>query len=472
MAGDTWLVFGTNVTNGGGTLGVGIFWPVIQSSMNTYSTEINSQSKTAAGVMDKFLIDIESTGAGVSVIGMRLNGVNTALGASQTSGTTGKFEDLTHTASSAANDLLNATTFSGTAATGFGSMGGAHFVATTTEAMLTGVQGQNSWNYGSTSREFTKLLGGYEFTASTTTENSTQMKQRAVGAYNHLFCNITANSKAGAVTVVIRKNGVDGVNTLAIGSSATGEFQDTTHSDSIASGDLTCVGYTTANAGTTTFSQVIAIFSPSSHQWDAGSNTSGSTGSSGNTIFQVLAGQNPAGGQLTEANAQYLFRFATTVQNLRTNVLSNSGTLCAENYRANGANGNQSASITAATTGYFEDATHHDTIASGDLGCTSRTSSTGANINELPHITMGTGVSGETASIAMTFAGISIAIAATNQDASHIAMTFGGITMAGTLDVEATFRGPIAMTFGGISMAVNAQELGVSGSGKRQFWTF
>lgn len=471
MAGDTWLVSGTNITAGTGALGPGNFWPLIQSALNTYTTELNSQSKTVAGTMDKGLVNITSTGAGVSVFGPRLNGVNTAIAITQTSGATGRFEDLTHTASSAGNDLLNFTTFSGTAATGGSAIWGVHFVATTSEAVLTGAQGQNNWSFGGAgSPAFSKLCGGYEFIGATTTEANAQFKQRAVGAYTHLFTNYNTNSNAGTVTVSLRKNGANGNNTLA--TTGTGNFQDTTHSDSIASGDLTCIGWSSATAGTSVPTQAIAVFSPTNHQWDAGSNTSGPTGSSGNTIFQVLAGQNPAGGQIVETNAQYLFRFGTTTQNLRSNVLSNSGTACSENYRANGANGNQSASITAATTGYFEDATHHDTIVSGDLGCTSRTSSTGSNINELPHITMGTGISGETGAIVQTFGGIAIAIAAVNQDASHIAMVFAGIAIAAALDVEATFHGPIAMTFRGISQAVNAADLGAGTSGIRQFWTF
>lgn len=472
MSGDTWLVSGTNVTNGSGSPAPGFFWPLIQSAMNSYTTELNSQSKTVAGVMDKCLMDVENTTAGVTVMGVRLNGTNTALGASQTSGTTGKFEDLTHTATSVANDLLNFTGFSATSSVQLGAVAGVHFVATTSEAILSGAQGQNNWAFGGSGSAFSKLCGGYEFNAATSTEANAQFKQRAVGTWTHLFTMIFTNGTAGTVVAVIRKNGANGNNTISFSAAATGNFQDTTHSDTIASGDLTCIGWSDAGAASAVPTQAIAVFNPANHQWDAGSNTSGVTGSSGNTIFQVLAGQNPASGQLIEANAQYLFRFGTTAQNLRTNVIGNAGTACTENYRANGANGNQSASITASTTGYFEDATHHDTIVSGDLGCTSRTSSTGANINELPHITMGTGVSGETGAIAMSFGGISMAITATNQDATHIAMSFQGITIAIAATALATFRGPIAMTFPGISMAINAQELGASGSGRRQFWTF
>lgn len=470
MSGDTWLVSGTNVTNGGPGASVGAFFQLIQSSMNGYSTEINSQSKTVAGVMDKGLVDVMATGAGVSTFGPRLNGTNTAVAVAQTSGTTGRFEDLTHTATSAANDLLNWTTFSGSSVTATGAMCGVHFVATGGEALICGAQGQNNWTFSGPGTAFSFLIGGYHFGSSPTTESQAQFKLRAAGSYTHLYTNYNTNSNAGTVTVTFRKNGATGNNTLA--TTGTGNYQDTTHIDTVASGDLACIGWNTATSGNSVPTQAIAAFAASGHQWDAGSNTSGSTGSNGNTIFQVLAGQNPAAAQLTEGNAQYLFRFATTAQNIRTNVGSNGGTACSENYRANGANGNQSASVSATTTGFFEDVTHHDTIASGDLGCTSRTSSGGANISELPHITMGTGITGETGAIAMAFGGIAIAISATNQDASHIAMAFGGVVIAGSLDVEATFRGPIAMTFGGVSMAINAQDLGTAGSGRRQFWTF
>jgi hypothetical protein len=82
---------------------------------------------------------------------------------------------------------------------------------------------------------------------------------------------------------------------------------------------------------------------------------------------------------VAEADVQITARAPHHVSNLSVRVVSNTFTFAVvARFRKNGANGNQSASIAAGTTGLFEDVSSVDTLAPGDLFCTSITTPTDA----------------------------------------------------------------------------------------------
>lgn len=70
----------------------------------------------------------------------------------------------------------------------------------------------------------------------------------------------------------------------------------------------------------------------------------------------------------TEANCQQKWPYADTFSKLRVYVSANTANFAnTVTFRNNGADGNQTVSITASTTGWFEDTTNSDTIAADDL---------------------------------------------------------------------------------------------------------
>ena len=98
----------------------------------------------------------------------------------------------------------------------------------------------------------------------------------------------------------------------------------------------------------------------------AGLNTSLVTG--GSTVYHPLInGGTSTPLETTEGDTQVTWRTAGTLSNLWIVVVANSLAASTLTSRINGANGNLSVSITATTTGTFEDTTNTDAIAAADL---------------------------------------------------------------------------------------------------------
>lgn len=116
----------------------------------------------------------------------------------------------------------------------------------------------------------------------------------------------------------------------------------------------------------------------------------GGAGSSGATYYWLLGFGGTLNGNTTvtnEALVQTTHRAAATLSKLGCYVNSNSRTAaCTLRSRINGSDGNQSASITALTTGFFQDTTNSDTIAPGDNVNASVVNGAGTQAIEYRHI--------------------------------------------------------------------------------------
>jgi hypothetical protein len=163
-----------------------------------------------------------------------------------------------------------------------------------------------------------------------------------------------------------RKNGVNGNQTLSIGSGATGEFQDTTNSDSIASGDSF---YTQVVTGTGTQIGWVVV----SHLFSATSGMVKRFGEYGGNSTSTTARFLPlvsATYDTTESNLQMKSKVTGTFKNLYLNVTGNSVTTSVTvRFRKNSTDGNQVVSVSASTTGVFEDTLDTDNVIPGDLIC-------------------------------------------------------------------------------------------------------
>lgn len=176
-----------------------------------------------------------------------------------------------------------------------------------------------------------------------------------------------SNTRATATTVKTRKNGADGNQSISV--TTTGILQDTTNSDSIASGDLISISVTTGT-GSDTFRM--------RHVTAELTTTDGTfnliVGLGDMKTIPTGTGYERIGGTLTdlaaaEVNAQAKFYGGITITklNLYCNIISGPPTVTV-NLRDDGSTVNNVLSFT--TTGWKEDTTHSDVIDAGSLLCT------------------------------------------------------------------------------------------------------
>ncbi len=198
---------------------------------------------------------------------------------------------------------------------------------------------------------------------------------------SRLYAKVSVNDR-GATTVRTRKNGANGNQSLTIPSSTTGEFEDTTNSDSYASGDTGNLQIVTGAGGATL--QITAVLL----QADATTNSTvfytaptGSFTTSGQTRWAT-----PVGGSVwtnPEAHEELYVRGAVTLKHLwlyvATNARTTNNTI---RVRKNGANGNQVITVTAGTTGNFEDTSNTDSLVAGDRFTIQLTTGTGTQAFE------------------------------------------------------------------------------------------
>ena len=184
-----------------------------------------------------------------------------------------------------------------------------------------------------------------------------------------LFVPITGNGLTSASTVYTRKGAVNGALTVSIGAGASGIFEDTTHSDSLVAGNLYNYRVVTgAGAGQLLFFSIIAValaHATLREQILVTNNPYDSSIGFGETKYWSLNGGTTP--NASDAYAQLTARFSGTLSKLRiylkTNTINGASTF---RTRKNAGNGTQSVSVTASTTGAFEDTSNSDSFVSGD----------------------------------------------------------------------------------------------------------
>src|SRR5690349_17266000 len=91
-------------------------------------------------------------------------------------------------------------------------------------------------------------------------ESNAQITRRVPGVESNLYIRVNTNDR-GTSTLRFRINGGDGNQVVSITASTTGEFEDTSNTDTIAAGDLTDYQITGGAGGTTlTFGIVSTLF--------------------------------------------------------------------------------------------------------------------------------------------------------------------------------------------------------------------
>lgn len=207
------------------------------------------------------------------------------------------------------------------------------------------------------------LSGGGGANGWQNSEGRTQLQARASYTLKAAYANIGANSRNGTGTMASRINSVTGNIAVSITASTTGEFSDTTHTDSIVSGDLVnWQGSFAGSSGTTRYDAISGVLEETTGTPALMSSFVGNNVTFGNGTFFT-----PIGGALsvftaTEANARYTFRTASVLSNLYVFVRTAAVGTTTVSSRVNGGAGTQTVTP-ALLTGAFEDTTHTDSIS-------------------------------------------------------------------------------------------------------------
>jgi hypothetical protein len=226
--------------------------------------------------------------------------------------------------------------------------------------------GSGGTTTANTSNNFFQLSNGWIVRRNT--EATSQIVYRTAGTISNVYVRVTANSNAGSVTFRTRKNAANGNASITIAASATGTFEDTSNTDTVAAGDKMCYQSTIGGAtGTMNYSLLSCIFDASTNYisrlaCDGSNLTSAST-----TSYFPLSGQT-TGVTSVEANAQHKIKKAGTFKNLCISITSNARTTdTVFTLRLNGADTALTVTVAGGAAGFTEDTSNTVSVAVDDL---------------------------------------------------------------------------------------------------------
>lgn len=327
------------------------------------TTEANSAvTHRTAGVLSNLYARISANDRDTSTIRVRKNGTtdgNQSL--SVTGSTTGEFEDASNTDAVTAGDTWVYSVVTGSGGTTFIlRMLTSIFAATAGTATRTGGCQHTGRTLSASSTTYWPFAGDVRL--NNATEANTQVLVRSDGTLRNLVV-ICTTAPTNPATVRTRKSGANG--NLSVSVNGTGTFEDATNIDVVASGDL-CNFQIVTGASTQAVITLAAVDLVTTNGASILINANQTT----NTIAASVTGYYAVAGggtSTTETDQRADANFAFTASNLYINVPTNTVTATSTlRLRINGVDGNQAASITASTTGIFEDASNTDAVVATD----------------------------------------------------------------------------------------------------------
>ena len=299
---------------------------------------------------------ISSGGSGSNTITFRDTGVDTSLTATRSG--TGDLSDTTNSATVAAADLVSV------AFTDTGSSPVYSFLA----AVVSFSSGHGSFHqsaqngpiiYNVPSSTRFVPVNGVSLADGTATEANAQFKNRAYTSWESLQVYVQANARVNTSTVNNRINGANGSASISIGAGVTGMLTDNTVGDTLAAGDLLCASVVldtgVENLRITSFG---ATFKNSSlPKCDVVTQTIGGVArtASATESYATYAGGIRVRTQTDSAiPAPYAFKLSNPRIYLSTNTYAANASY--KIYK--NATASITVTLTAATTGWFEDTTN------------------------------------------------------------------------------------------------------------------
>lgn len=336
-------------------------------------TEAQRQIKAKfAGVYSglRVRVNTNSLSTATTTIVFRKNGANGNQTVSIPAGATGVFEDTTNSDTIADGDFFSLSVSTASGGTGTINTNLIQMRVSKTVGIQQIMAGSGVPSTATASTSYFGAFGGTLVNATTIAEARKQPVVRASSTLANMQLYVISNGRSTDTLLRSRKNGANGNMLITVPAGATGYFEDTTNSDSLAAGDNFNYAFTTGTgAGTISWSTISAFLTPTGTIMTpllAASNNATVTFAVG-TLFHPFGGS-ILGTIASEANAYTKYNYSATLSNLFLSVSANTHTGTRTiNFRKNGANGNQTFTISAGATGYFEDTTNTDAVVANDL---------------------------------------------------------------------------------------------------------
>lgn len=244
----------------------------------------------------------------------------------------------------------------------------------------------SDWNK-STPEQFTYGMGALRLGLDDTTETTLQSRIYRSGVISKFSLYVVTAPNVAPPAVTLRKNGANGNQTISVPVNTTGLFTDSSHTDTVAVGDLMTYRLPASgasNTGKVSFFSVVFTDDSNDSSRFVCSSTGGTSGSTFNTSSSTFyAGLVGEFNTLATADAStdivpFQMELAGTVANMEVHIKTNTKSTCTARLRKNAANSNVVVSITANTTGRFSDTTNTEAISVGDKLDYSFSTGTGA----------------------------------------------------------------------------------------------
>jgi len=215
--------------------------------------------------------------------------------------------------------------------------------------------------------------------AAITTEANAELVHRGLNAtLKALRVRVTTNARAATSSVTTRKNNADTSQVATITASTTGTYTDLSNEVSVTAGDKVAYKLSIGSSSGSFRAPSITVNYESGGQaavfW-SGLGSYGYTNSVASRWATIPGGLTT---QAVEANAQGYCALASVISNLRAYVTSARTTDTTLSSRVNGAAGSMSVTLTASTTGAYEDTSNSETGAVDDLFGVQTTTGTGS----------------------------------------------------------------------------------------------
>lgn len=194
---------------------------------------------------------------------------------------------------------------------------------------------------------------------------------------------LSANARNNTNPGYVRKNTADTAATWSLTTTTTGWFDSSGTASFVAGDTVNFRQRMNLGSGSITFNSITYRIDNGNGNypinWYQTSNSLEWSFSTNTTYFMNFSGQSNAISSGSETRQQLKVRAAGVYSKMQCFIRVNSATQAISlRFRKNGADGNQVVSITASTTGYFEDASNTDSVADGDLINARATSSAGS----------------------------------------------------------------------------------------------
>lgn len=364
-----------------------------------------------------------------SIFRLVKNGAASALAVTFAAGITGIVQDLTHSVGLTDGDSYSLEQVMGSGAGALNCPSIAARLSTEGQAFcqIAGIGSQNI-NVASTVRyiSFPGLLQ-----VASTTEATAQIGAPEAQTASNLQVYVASNARTNDTTVKSRKNGADGTQIVTIAAGLTGLFEDTTHTDNLAQGDLINTVITTL-----TGTQIITFSNIGMKLTGAVANRSpmfsrGSTTLSAGVTRLVSPWGRPTATS-TESSVQCAAPYRGDWTDMGVNISANTSTTDVTVIsRVNGANGNQTVTVGAGLTGIFRSLVGPDTLNSSDLIGISMSGATTGSLTVRGTSGLFTADTASEINQAVTV-GIGLAASATSQAAHRASVAVGvGLSASG-----------------------------------------